>query len=35
MYTATGPDGRRAHTVQDIAETVGIHRTTVYAYLRA
>jgi DNA invertase Pin-like site-specific DNA recombinase len=33
MYEATGPDGRRAHTVQEIAETVGIHRATVYRYL--
>ena len=31
MYQATGPDGRRQHTV---AETVGVHRTTVYDYLR-
>jgi DNA invertase Pin-like site-specific DNA recombinase len=33
MYSATGPDGRRAHTVQEIAETVGVHRATVYRYL--
>jgi len=34
MYKATGSDGRRLHTVQDIADAVGVHRTTVYAYLR-
>ncbi len=34
MYAATGPDGRRQHTVAEIAEAVGIHRTTVYDYLR-
>ena len=33
MYQATGPDGRRLHTVTEIAQTVGIHRTTVYDYL--
>jgi DNA invertase Pin-like site-specific DNA recombinase len=33
MYDATGPDGRRAHTVAEIAETVGVHRATVYRYL--
>lgn len=33
MYNATGPDGRRAHSVAEIAETVGIHRATVYRYL--
>ena len=30
---ATGPDGKRQHTVAEIAETVGVHRTTVYDYL--
>lgn len=35
MYGATGGDGKRLHTVQDIADAVGIHRTTVYDYLRA
>jgi DNA invertase Pin-like site-specific DNA recombinase len=34
MYAATGEDGKRAHTVQEIAEAVGVHRTSVYAYLR-
>lgn len=34
MYEAKGDDGKRAHTVQEIAEAVGIHRTSVYAYLR-
>jgi len=33
MYQATGPDGRRLHTVAEIARTVGVHRTTVYDYL--
>jgi DNA invertase Pin-like site-specific DNA recombinase len=33
MYTATGPDGKRQHTVAEIAEVVGVHRTTVYDYL--
>jgi DNA invertase Pin-like site-specific DNA recombinase len=34
MYQATGPDGKRQHTVAEIAEAVGVHRTTVYDYLR-
>jgi DNA invertase Pin-like site-specific DNA recombinase len=34
MYEATGPDGRRQHTVAEIAEAVGVHRTTVYDYLK-
>ena len=34
MYQATGPDGRKLHTVAEIAQTVGIHRTTVYDYLK-
>ena len=34
MYQATGPDGRRQHTVAEIAEAVGVHRTTVYDYLK-
>jgi DNA invertase Pin-like site-specific DNA recombinase len=33
MYQATGPDGQRLHTVAEIAQTVGVHRTTVYDYL--
>jgi DNA invertase Pin-like site-specific DNA recombinase len=34
MYDATGNDGKRAYTVAEIAEAVGVHRTTVYEYLR-
>ena len=34
MYEATGPDGKRQHTVAEIAEAVGVHRTTVYDYLK-
>ena len=34
MYQATGPDGKRQHTVAEIAQTVGVHRTTVYDYLK-
>ena len=33
MCKATGPDGKRQHTVAEIAEAVGVHRTTVYDYL--
>ena len=33
MYAATGPDGKRLHTVAEIAQTAGVHRTTVYDYL--
>jgi len=33
MYEAAGPDGKRLHTVAEIAEAVGVHRTTVYDYL--
>ena len=33
MYQATGPDGKRLHTVAEIAQAVGVHRTTVYDYL--
>jgi DNA invertase Pin-like site-specific DNA recombinase len=33
MYRATGPDGKRQHAVAEIAEAVGVHRTTVYDYL--
>jgi DNA invertase Pin-like site-specific DNA recombinase len=35
MYAATGGDGKRLHTVQEIADTVGVHRTTIYDYLHA
>jgi DNA invertase Pin-like site-specific DNA recombinase len=34
MYEATGPDGRRLHTVAEVAQAVGVHRTTVYDYLK-
>ena len=34
MYEAAGPDGKRQHTVAEIAEAVGVHRTTVYDYLK-
>lgn len=33
MYDETGPDGKRAHTVQDIADELGVGRTTIYRYL--
>ena len=33
MYQAVGPNGKRQHTVAEIAEGVGVHRTTVYDYL--
>ena len=28
------PDGKRLHTVAEIAQAVGVHRTTVYDYLK-
>lgn len=31
MYAAKGPDGMRLHTVAEIAEAVGVHRTTLYS----
>jgi AcrR family transcriptional regulator len=34
MYEAVGPDGKRQHTVAEIAEAVGVDRTTVYEYLK-
>jgi AcrR family transcriptional regulator len=34
MYAATGPDDKRLHTVAEIAQAVGVHRTTVYDYLK-
>lgn len=34
MYDETGPDGRRAHTVQKIAEEFGVSRPTIYRHLR-
>jgi len=33
MYDETGPDGKRKHTVQDIANELGVARTTIYRYL--
>ncbi|WP_088283826.1 recombinase family protein [Kineosporia sp. A_224] len=33
MYAETGPDGRRAHTVAEIAAELKIGRSTVYRYL--
>ena len=33
MYAAIGTDGKRLHTVAEIAQAVGVHRTTVYDYL--
>jgi DNA-binding IclR family transcriptional regulator len=33
MYEAVEPGGKRQHTVAEIAEVVGAHRTTVYDYL--
>ena len=34
MYDEVGPDGRRAHTVQQIAEEFGVTRPTIYRYLQ-
>ena len=34
MYKATGPAGKRLHTVAEIAQAVGVHRTTVFDYLK-
>lgn len=34
MYETTGPDGKRAYTVAEIGEAVGLSRPAVYAYLR-
>jgi DNA invertase Pin-like site-specific DNA recombinase len=33
MYDATGPDGKRLHTVQHIAKEFGVTRPTIYRYL--
>jgi AcrR family transcriptional regulator len=30
---AVGPDGKPQHSVAEIADAVGVHRTTVYHYL--
>ena len=34
MYEAKGPDGKRQHTVQEIAEAFGVSRPTIYEALR-
>lgn len=33
MYDELGNDGKRKHTVQDIADELGVARTTIYRYL--
>jgi DNA invertase Pin-like site-specific DNA recombinase len=33
MYDELGEDGKRKHTVQDIANELGVARTTIYRYL--
>lgn len=33
MYDELGADGKRKHTVQDIANELGVARTTIYRYL--
>lgn len=33
MYDETGPDGKRAHTVQEIADAYGVTRPTIYRHL--
>ena len=35
MYDETGADGRRAHTVQQIADEFGVTRPTIYRHLEA
>jgi DNA invertase Pin-like site-specific DNA recombinase len=35
MYDELGPDGKRAHTVQEIADVLRVKRSTVYGYLAA
>jgi transcriptional regulator with XRE-family HTH domain len=34
MHAAAGPDGKRRHTAAEIAEAVGVARSTVYGYLK-
>lgn len=34
MYNELGPDGKRAHTVQRIAEEFGVSRPTIYRHLQ-
>ncbi|MFB8393633.1 recombinase family protein [Streptomyces yangpuensis] len=33
MYDELGADGKRKHTVKDIADELGVARTTIYRYL--
>lgn len=33
MYAEVGPDGKRRYTVQQIADELGVARTTIYGYL--
>ena len=33
MYDELGPDGRRARTVQQIADELGVTRPTIYRHL--
>jgi AcrR family transcriptional regulator len=33
MYEETGPDGKRRHTVAQIAEEFGVSRPTIYRHL--
>jgi DNA invertase Pin-like site-specific DNA recombinase len=35
MYDETGPDGKRTHTVQQIADEFGVTRPTIYRHLTA
>lgn len=35
MYEETGPDGRRAYTVQQIADEFSVTRPTIYRHLAA
>jgi AcrR family transcriptional regulator len=34
MYDELGKDGRRAHTVQQIADEFGVTRPTIYRHLQ-
>jgi DNA invertase Pin-like site-specific DNA recombinase len=34
MYDQTGPDGRRPHTVAEIAAEFGVSRPTIYRHLQ-
>jgi len=34
MYDELGPDGRRKHTVQQIADEFGVTRPTIYRHLQ-